>query len=139
MRGTVWAGVIACAWTLLFAAPHVWWALGVSAGFPGGDNAYREAWSGTWFPRYNLVVVLLGTAGLLVILAIVTPLGRAVPRRVLLTLSWLGAAVLTARGVAGLVVDGRSDLVWWPTFLLGGVLYGVTAWSYGRGSQTERT
>ena len=32
------------------------------------------------------------------------------------------------RGVAGLLVDGTSDPVWWPTFLLGGILLGGVAW-----------
>jgi hypothetical protein len=36
--------------------------------------------------------------------------------------------MLTLRGVAGLVVDGASDLVWWPTFLIGGILFGSVAW-----------
>ena len=133
MRVTAWAGYITCAWTLLFAAPHVWWALGIPAAFPGGDNAYDAAWSSVWFPRYNLFVVFLSTVGFLVVLALVTPLGRTVPRRLLLTLVWLGAALLLARGVTGLVVDGRSDLIWWPAFLLGGVLYGKVAWHYGKG------
>jgi hypothetical protein len=139
LSGKVWAGYTALAWTLLFAAPHVWWALGIPAGFPGDDNAYHAAWSGAWFPHYNLFVVFLSAVGFLVILATVTPMGRAVPHRVLLTLAWLGAVLLTARGVAGLVVDGRADLVWWPAFLLGGVLYGVTAWSHRSGSHMERT
>ncbi|MBW3634311.1 MAG: DUF3995 domain-containing protein [Chloroflexi bacterium] len=128
---------VACAWTLLFAAPHVWWALGVSAGFPGGDTAYRAAMSSAWFIRYNLFVVFLCAVGVLVVLALVTPLGRAVPRRVLLTLAWLGAALLTARGVAGLVADGSSDLVWWPAFMLGGVLYGMVAWRHQHGSRVD--
>ena len=132
MRSTRWAGYIVCAWTLLFAAPHVWWALGIPVGFPGGDNAYQAAWSSPWFPHYNLVVVFLSTVGFLVVLALVTSLGRTVPRRLLLTLVWLGAALLLARGVTGLVVDGRSDLIWWSAFLLGGVLYGMTAWRYRR-------
>jgi hypothetical protein len=134
-----WAGYIACAWTLLFAAPHIWWALGVSTGFPGGDNAYHAAWSSAWFPRYNLFVIFLSMAGILAVLGMVTPLGSAIPHRVLLTLAWLGAALLTTRGVAGLVADGRADLVWWPAFLLGGLLYGIVAWRHRRGSQMERT
>jgi hypothetical protein len=36
--------------------------------------------------------------------------------------------MLTLRGVAGLVVDGASDPVWWPMFLIGGVLFGSVAW-----------
>ena len=138
LRASAWTGYSACAWTLLFAAPHVWWALGIPAGFPGGDDAYDAAMSSVWFLRYNLLVVFLCAVGFLVVLAIVTPLRRVAPHRVLLTLPWLGAAVLTARGVVGLVADGTSDLVWWPAFLLGGVLYGMTAWRHRHGSPQER-
>ena len=27
----------ACAWAALFGTPHLWWALGIRFGFPGGD------------------------------------------------------------------------------------------------------
>lgn len=40
---TALAGHAAVAWSLMFAAPHLWWALGVSAAFPGGDTAYEFA------------------------------------------------------------------------------------------------
>ena len=139
MRETVWVGYTALAWTLLFAAPHVWWVLGFPAGFPGGDNAYHAAMTSAWFIRYNLFVVFLCVVGSLVVLAIVMPLGSAAPRRVFLILAWLGALLLTARGVVGLVADGRADLVWWPAFLLGGVLYGVMAWSYRGRPEKVRT
>jgi len=129
-RARAWTAYAACTWALLFAAPHVWWALNVPTGFPGGDSAHAAALGSTWFLLYDLSVVALCAAGAFVALAIAGPLGRAVSRRVLLALAWLAAAVLTARGVAGLLVDGRSDLVWWPTFLLGGLLYGTMAWSY---------
>ena len=33
---TALAGHAAVAWSLMCAAPHVWWALGASAAFPGG-------------------------------------------------------------------------------------------------------
>ena len=75
----MWAGYFACAWTLLFAAPHVWWALGIPTGFPGGAIAYRAAMSSVWFVRYNLFVVVLSAARLLVVLASMMTLGRAVP------------------------------------------------------------
>jgi|GEM_PF-6848352 hypothetical protein len=46
-------------WALLFAAPHTWWALGVSAGFPGGEAKYRFFMTSTWRYVYDLVVVVL--------------------------------------------------------------------------------
>lgn len=42
--------------------------------------------------------------------------------------AWIACGMLTLRGVAGLVVDGASDPVRWPTFLIGGVLFGSVAW-----------
>ena len=56
---TALAGHAAVAWSLVFAAPHLWWALGVSAAFPGGDTAYSTAFRNSWFLLYNLVVVIL--------------------------------------------------------------------------------
>ncbi len=44
----VWTGYAACAWAILFAVPQVWWALGVSAAFPGGDRTYEFAFQNSW-------------------------------------------------------------------------------------------
>jgi hypothetical protein len=43
-------------------------------------------------------------------------------------MAWIASAMLTLRGVAGLIVDGTSDPVWWPIFLVGGILFGGVAW-----------
>jgi hypothetical protein len=52
-----------------------------------------------------------------------------VPRRwVPHAAAWIACGMLSVRGVAGLIVDGTTDLVWWPTFLLGGILFGAVAW-----------
>jgi hypothetical protein len=40
---------------------------------------------------------------------------------------WTASGALLLRGAAGLVVDGLSDPIWWPTFLTGGLLYGSVA------------
>jgi len=45
------------------------------------------------------------------------------------TAAWIACGMLSLRGVAGMVVDGSSDLIWWPTFLTGGLLFGAVAWS----------
>lgn len=125
-RGAAWVGYATAVWCVLFAAPHVWWVFGVSLGLPGGDV---ERLRGTpWFLAYDLLVVLLAAVGVGVALAAVRPWGGMVPRRPLLGLAWAAAAALSARGLAGLVVDGRADLLWWPTFLVGGVLFALTAW-----------
>jgi len=37
--------------------------------------------------------------------------------------AWIACAMLTLRGVAGLIVDGASD----PTFMTGGLLFAAVA------------
>jgi hypothetical protein len=55
-----WISDAACAWAVLFAAPHVWWALGA---FPGGEASYQVFMSSRWLYLYNLTVIALsGTA-----------------------------------------------------------------------------
>lgn len=122
-----WIHYAASAWAVLFAAPHVWWALGVPAGFPGG-RANHQLMMTTWRYNYDLVVIALCVIAVFVALAPVQPWGKKVPRRLHRAMAWVACAMLTVRGVAGLIVDGASDPVWWPTFLTGGILFGAVAW-----------
>jgi hypothetical protein len=112
----------ACAWTVAFAAPHIWWALGIPAGFPGGPASHKLLMT-TWRWYYDVLVVLLSVVGVIVTLAPIHSWGKAIPRWMVLTLVGIAFVLLTIRGVAGMIVDGISDPVWWPTFLLGGLLY----------------
>jgi hypothetical protein len=116
----------ACAWAVLFAAPHLWWALGVPAGFPGG-RANHTLMMSTWRYYFDLLVIAMSAAAVVVALAPVQRWGQAIPRRILLAMSWAAFAMLTLRGVAGMIADGLSDPVWWPTFLVGGLLFGAIA------------
>jgi hypothetical protein len=125
---TPWLAYATCTWTAIFAAPHIWWALGSPFGFPGGEASYRIFMSATWRIVYDWVVVLLSFMGFGVALALVRSWGHAIPQRLLHTLAWLGFGVLTLRGVAGLAVDGLADPVWSPGFLVGGLLFGGLAW-----------
>ena len=88
--------------------------------------------------RLCVVTLLCGTAHVVgAWLAIRIP-GRAgeppplddlvVARRVFRLMAWIAAGLLSVRGVAGLVVDGTADPIWWPTFLVGGLLFGGIAW-----------
>jgi hypothetical protein len=123
-----WIGYAACAWAVLFGAPHLWWALGIPAGFPGGEASYHRFMSSTWRYVYDVVVVGLSVAGFLVALELMRGSGRGARWRISRAAAWTASAALTLRGVAGMVVDGASDPVWWPTFLIGGILFGALAW-----------
>jgi thiosulfate dehydrogenase [quinone] large subunit len=116
----------AAAWAVLFAAPHLWWALGVPAGFPGG-RAGHELMMTTWRYYFDVGVVGLSVLAVVVALAPIRPWGEAIPRALLRALAWAACFLLSLRGVAGLIADGTSDLVWWPTFLAGGLLFGAVA------------
>ena len=128
MHRSRWINYAACLWALLFAAPHIWWALGIPAGFPGGPANHRLMMSTPWRYFFDVVVVLLSVTAVFIALALSQRWGQTIPRWILRTAAWIASAMLTLRGVAGLVVDGLSDPVWWPTFLIGGVLFGSVAW-----------
>ena len=131
---SAWVGYAACAWTAVFAAPHIWWALGNPYAFPGGEASYRIFVSATWRIVFDWVVVLLSVLGFGVALALVRPWGRTLPQRPLQAAAWTAAAILTLRGVAGVAVDGLKDLespirpVWTMAFVVGGLLFGGVAW-----------
>ena len=117
-----WIGRAAVVWATLFAAPHVWWAFGISTGFPGGSAGLAGALAVPWFVAYDLLVVTLCGAAAMVALAAMRPLPVGV------SVAWGICGILLARGIARLVVDGLTDLVWSPMFVAGGLLFGATAW-----------
>jgi hypothetical protein len=117
----------ACVWSLCFAAPHTWWALGSPFGFPGGPANHRLWMTSWWRYLYDVLVILLSILGAVVAFAL-RPTGRTRLRRVLRLMAWIAAGLLSVRGLAGLVVDGAADPIWWPTFLAGGLLFGGVAW-----------
>lgn len=121
-----WTGRAAVVWAVVFAVPHVWWALGVPAGFPGGEAGFAEALTVSWFVAYDLLVVALCAGAALVAWAAMRrqPVGIA--------MAWGIGGLLLARGVAGLLVDGFTDPVWSPMFVIGGLLFGTTAWQCAR-------
>jgi hypothetical protein len=80
-----------------------------------------------WRYLYDVFVILLSILGAVVALEL-RPAGRTRFRRVFRLMAWLAAGLLSVRGVAGLVVDGTADPIWWPTFLVGGLLFGGVAW-----------
>jgi len=88
--------------------------------------------SSSWRVAFDLLVVVLSVAMVLITRALMRPMIPASRRRTLSTLAWMGSGLLTLRGVAGAIADGLSDPVWWPTFLVGGILLGAVAWFGGR-------
>lgn len=118
-----WVHYAAGLWSLCFAAPHVWWALGASFGFPGGPMNHRLWMASWWRYAYDVVVILLSILGAVVALALLRPASQTKLHGVTRTLAWIAGVILSVRGVAGLVVDGTADPIWWPTFLVGGLLF----------------
>lgn len=123
-----WIGYAACTWAALFAAPHVWWALGYAGAFPGGEASYQVFMSSRWLYLYNLTVIALSGAAVVFTRRLLRADEEESRRRILAAAMWIASGALTLRGVAGLVADGASDPIWWPTFLVGGLLFGGVAW-----------
>jgi hypothetical protein len=117
-----------CAWAISYAAPHAWWALGIPVGFPGGEANHRLWMSSTWRYLYNVAVVLLSLAAVAISLALLWSNRVGGTRRLLRIAAWTGGGILLLRGVVGAIVDGTADLIWWPTFLTGGLLLSSVAW-----------
>ena len=134
MRRRRWISYAACVWAVLFAAPHIWWALGNPFAFPGGEPSYRVFMSATWRIVFDWVVVLLSFISFGVALALVRPWGRTIPQWPLRAAAWTASAILTLRGAGGLAVDGLTDLedpsrpIWTVGFVVGGLLFGGVAW-----------
>jgi len=124
---TRWVHYTAAVWSVLFAAPHVWWALGVPAGMPGG-RASHELLVTTWRYYFDLAVIFLCVLAFGVALAPVHRWGAWLPRRLQRGMAYTASAMLGLRGLAGMIVNGRSDPIWWPIFLTGGLLFGGVAY-----------
>jgi hypothetical protein len=141
------AAYAACAWSLAFAAVHLYWAIGGTALLPPGMSVGMN-------PALfviDVVAIPLCVAGSLLALALARPWGRAFPRRLLLACGW-GTCTLLIVHLAptliegGLVAAGLLDVelsmlerwslfVYEPWFFAGGLLYGLSAWRYGRRSR----
>ena len=108
--------------------PHLWWALGIRAGFPGGDTSYEFFMASWWRVLFNWTVVALSVGAIVITLVLLRPPHTVKRRWIPQTLAWIACLLLTIRGVAGIIVDGTSDLIWAPAFTLGGILLGCVAW-----------
>src|SRR4051794_32703147 len=94
-KSTNW-GYVACISALLYAAPHLWWGMGISVAFPGDYKFPDSVWS---------VAIGFWTMGFLAILAaffalsFIQPWGRRIPRSMLLILGWIASVGLTFWGL----------------------------------------
>ncbi|MFD7552137.1 DUF3995 domain-containing protein [Streptomyces sp. NPDC059816] len=146
-------GRLACAWALVFAALHFFWALGggwglsVSAGPLAEERPWWFVLVGLW--GVGLLCLVAGALGLL--LAGPPPGGPA--GRVVKALGWCVCVVLLVRGVVVEVVlltdaGGRqldvgpeqrlwTLLLWNPWFLIGGLAFGLAARASGRAGRAR--
>jgi hypothetical protein len=67
----------------------------------------------------------MSVLGSLVAGALMQPASAGGQALVVRAMAWAAFALLTLRGAAGLVVDWVRDPLWWPTFLIGGILSGT--------------
>lgn len=116
-RAAVWAST----WAWAFLALHVYWAFGGRFGFGDQTDPIPATTSTVTGWVWTLGVLVMFAAGPVVPLALVRPWGRRLPRRLLLVLMWIGAAVLLIRGGLGLL-DGLLRVL--------GVAGGLTRLSY---------
>jgi hypothetical protein len=85
----------------------------------------------SWRLAYDLVVILLSVVAAVLAIALLRVSADSKSFGFLRTLAWIASTVLGLRGIAGLAVDGLSDPVWSPTFVAGGLLFGLVASAAG--------
>ncbi|MEV6243614.1 DUF3995 domain-containing protein [Lentzea sp. NPDC051838] len=129
-------GIAAATWCALFAALHVYWALGGSAGLAESAGAGLAAQRPAWF-------VLGGLWGVAALLLVGAWFCLDLTRRWRRLLTLLGGAALLLRGLAVEIALLTTDLpqqvgerqtrwslwLWNPWFVLGGVLVLAAYWS----------
>lgn len=146
-RRAAWAGYAACTWALVFAVVHLYWGLGGTVGLPPGLSVYDN----TALFVIDLLAIPLCVLGALLALALVQPWGGRLPRWMLLSAAWGASALFVAHALPAVVdavvialgqrterltpVDRYSLFLYEPYWLLGGILFGVTAWHYTRGTR----
>jgi hypothetical protein len=68
-----WVSYAACVWAVLFAAPHIWWALGIPAGFPGGPAGHQLMMTSAWRYIFDVIVIILSALAMLIALTLLRP------------------------------------------------------------------
>ncbi|QKW11227.1 DUF3995 domain-containing protein [Streptomyces sp. NA04227] len=148
------AGRIACAWALVFAAAHFYWALGGDAGLSVSAGPLA-----TERPLWFVLTGLWGVGALCLLGALLAwQLARpdikgVLPARPARWLGWGVSACLLARGIGleVLLLTGTAHLdssvseaqrawtlaLWNPWFIAGGVAFGLAALRFGRRTGQE--
>jgi hypothetical protein len=144
----VWTGYAAAAWSLAFAALSVYWAAGGAVG-EGTIGPAIEDLAAAREPGFVLLLWVTAALKLLAALLALTLIGRIfrrVPRWLRLAAGWVTAVLLLGYGLANLVQhllmwtgavavpDGLGSaalpwhlLLWDPVWIVGGVLFTLTA------------
>jgi uncharacterized protein DUF3995 len=159
----LWASYAVIAWCVVFGVLHLYWALGGSAGFAQFSIPSNQTLVATRDPGYIRLTWAVGLVciyGAIVTLATLQAWGRYIPRWIVLTTLWVACVLCIVRGLgnpiqdltvlAGILpfeaLDGPQAIAWYrwmlldailfsPWFTLGGLAFGVTAWSVSwRGS-----
>ncbi|GAA3173547.1 MULTISPECIES: DUF3995 domain-containing protein [Streptomyces] len=150
----IW-GRLACGWAMAFAALHFYWALGGSRGLAVSAGPLAAERPG-WFVAVGLwgvgAVCLIGAA---LGRRLTGPRPRGTAGRLLTALGWCACAVLLVRGAVlqALLLTGAAGpaiqvsaeqrrwtlMLWNPWFLLGGLLFGLATWAFGRASSRDDT
>lgn len=134
-------------WSLIFAAPHFFWALGGRVGLGTNSAAADQALAQPWFASYNVLAGVLGVGGALLALVLSSQRGSPSVRRWLLVAAVVAGVALLLRGVLGVtllaldVLGGGLDrqvpillLAIEPWFVIGGCAYlGMAAAVHRRG------
>lgn len=123
----------ACAWSIAFLVPHVYWAAGGTAGLPGGERLEGA------IALINHAAIVLSVVAAGLALALARPPASVARRRILVAGAWTAAVLLGVRGAGGLAQglleggewsDAGSDALvigFEALFLLGGILFGLAA------------
>ncbi len=136
--GIAWS-VVAGLWSLVFAAPHFYWALGGRGGLGAQRAAADDALGQTWFSAYNLAAGCLGILGALVAAVLAAGWGGRRLRRWALIAAAVAAVLLGVRGLfgTGLLLAGAFGgasgeeppppilLAIEPWFVAGGLVFGA--------------
>jgi hypothetical protein len=77
---------------------------------------------------FNWTVVALSILAIVITIVLLKPPHLVRQRWIPRALAWIACVLLLIRGVAGIVVDRTSDLIWAPAFTIGGILLGAVAW-----------